>query len=885
VRGFHIGSRALFNSLRQGGALSAIVAVCALAGSVQEVSAQTGALPTGWEARDIGMSGTGSTTSANGTWTVTGGGANIWDTADQFHFAYRAISGDLDIRARISAFDPPNEWAKAGVMVRDSLAGNARNAFMLVSPGIGHAFQQRTTTGGTTTRVSGGAGNAPTWVRIRRQGSQFTAYHSRDGVAWTTVSTTTISMPTSVYVGMAVTSRDSSSTAKATFTNLTVQGTASAAATPTWANRDIGSPTRAGTYSVSSGTFTVAGSGADIWGTADQFHFVYQPFLGDVEITARLGSLQMTNEWAKAGVMIRESLNRDSRHGFMMGTGANGWAFQRRIATAGESDHTSGPAGTAPGWVRLVREGNLLSAYRSADGTNWSLVGTDTVTMAQTVYVGLAVTSHNTSATATATFTNVTVRAPSSGSNQAPTVTLTSPAAGATYTAPATISLAAAASDPDGTVARVAFYSGSTLIATDTTSPFTASWSAAVAGTFGLRAVATDNEGGTTSSATVNVTVTGSGNQAPTVSFRSPSQSATFAAPAEILLEASASDSDGTVTRVDLYQGTTLLKADSTAPYSYRVRRVPAGSYQFRAVARDNDGATRTATVDVTVNAAGNQAPAVSLTSPGQNATFTAPATMLVAASATDPDGTVARVDLYQGTTLLKSDTTSPYSFDWTGVPAGSYQLTAVARDNDGATRTSTVVNVTVNGAGNQAPSVAITSPSSGATFIAPASLTIAASASDADGTIARVDFYVGSLLIATDTSSPYSAAWSSVASGIYTLTAVARDNGGATRTSAAITVNVSATSTRPTSVSFNASADHSTVTSYTVALYRSIDPVTASPVATRDLGKPTPVSGVITVDISTTVNPLPAGTYYAVVRAVGTGGTSASTPSATFTK
>ena len=84
----------------------------------------------------------------------------------------------------------------------------------------------------------------------------------------------------------------------------------------------------------------------------------------------------------------------------------------------------------------------------------------------------------------------------------------------------------------------------------------------------------------------------------------------------------------------------------------------------------------------------------------------------------------------------------------------------------------------------------------------------------------------------------------------------------------------------------FTASADHATnVTSYTVAIYRGADPVTASPVATRDLGKPTPVGGDISVDISTLVNPLPAGTYKAVVRASGPGGTTASTASANFTK
>ena len=148
------------------------------------------------------------------------------------------------------------------------------------------------------------------------------------------------------------------------------------------------------------------------------------------------------------------------------------------------------------------------------------------------------------------------------------------------------------------------------------------------------------------------------------------------------------------------------------------------------------------------------------------------------------------------------------------------------------------------------------------------------------------VDFYVGSQLIASDTSSPYSASWTNVAAGTYSLTAVARDNSGGTKTSTAVSVTVTAVAPTPTTLIFTASADHDTnVTSYTVAIYRSTDAITASPVATRDLGKPTPVNGDITSNISTLVDPLPAGTYKAVVRAVGPGGTTASAASSNFTK
>ena len=163
-----------------------------------------------------------------------------------------------------------------------------------------------------------------------------------------------------------------------------------------------------------------------------------------------------------------------------------------------------------------------------------------------------------------------------------------------------------------------------------------------------------------------------------------------------------------------------MLKSDVTSPYSMSVTISTAGTYQLSAIATDSDGdSTTSAPVSVTVtSAATNQPPSVSLTAPAGGSTFTAPASMTVSASASDSDGTVSQVDFYQGSTPIGSDTTSPYSISWANVAAGTYSLTAVARDNDGAARTSTAVSVTVNSATNQPPSVSLTSPTAGASFI-----------------------------------------------------------------------------------------------------------------------------------------------------------------------
>jgi hypothetical protein len=316
-------------------------------------------------------------------------------------------------------------------------------------------------------------------------------------------------MNPNAYVGLAVTSHDPSQTATASFSSPAFGSSPppSASSLPEpWIADDIGNPALPGSASESGGTFTVTGAGTDIWYTSDQFQFVYQPVTGDTQIVARLGGLQATDGWSKAEVMIRESLTGPAANASTFASGSNGWGFTRRLSAGGSSYLTSGSAGAASGWLRLVREGNLFSAYQSQDGSHWTLIGTDTIAMPATVYVGLAITSVTPSAAATATFSNVAVSAPTS-SNTPPTVSISAPASGATYTAPANIAISATAGDVDGSVARVDFYAGTRLVASDTTSPFSTTWSNVSAGVYSLSAVATDNEGATATSQPISVTV------------------------------------------------------------------------------------------------------------------------------------------------------------------------------------------------------------------------------------------------------------------------------------------------------------------------------------------------------------------------------------------
>ena len=176
-----------------------------------------------------------------------------------------------------------------------------------------------------------------------------------------------------------------------------------------------GYPASVGSFVESpAGTYTMTGSGADIWAVdgveADEFHYAFKMLTGVGSIVARVQSINNTNVWAKAGVMIRETLDPDSAHAMMVVTPGSGVSFQRRPGTGATSiDDTTGGI-TAPYWIKIERDlaGNF-KAYSSADGSSWQMQGlAEPIQMASNVYIGLALTSHDASLTCQAVFTNVT---------------------------------------------------------------------------------------------------------------------------------------------------------------------------------------------------------------------------------------------------------------------------------------------------------------------------------------------------------------------------------------------------------------------------------------------------------------------------------------------
>ncbi|HLP41086.1 MAG TPA: DUF1349 domain-containing protein, partial [Fibrobacteria bacterium] len=178
--------------------------------------------PQVFTASDIGPTGLAGSTQVNsGTYTLQGAGADIWEVADGFHYYHRSMSGDGSITARVASLTNTHAWAKAGVMIRESSAPEARHVFMGLTPANGAEFLRRNVVNGTTS-VSLAAATSPYWVRLARVGDVFTAAVSSDGSTWTQVGTMTLPMGADARVGLAVCSHDTTVRLTGVFDNVTI---------------------------------------------------------------------------------------------------------------------------------------------------------------------------------------------------------------------------------------------------------------------------------------------------------------------------------------------------------------------------------------------------------------------------------------------------------------------------------------------------------------------------------------------------------------------------------------------------------------------------------------------------------------------------------------
>src|SRR3989475_4680914 len=505
------------------GALGSLTKTTTISLTIQSIPT----LPSVWSDGDVGAVGlAGSANYANGTFTVAGAGQGTFFTSsDAFHFVYQSLTGDGTMVARVMSLQ--GSAAQAGIMVRETLNAGANHVYVFDYSSTIY-MTERTSTGASSSYQSLGSGALPYWIKLARSGNAFTMYSSADGVNWLQLGTSqTVSMAQNAYVGLAVSSRTTSSLATANFDNVSVtaavapqptfslstspsgltviQGTngastitvtplngfnssvslsasglpsgvtasfnpsstassstltltgSSTATTGTftvtvtgssgsltktttifltvqsiptlpsvWSDGDIGAVGLAGSANYANGTFTVAGAGQGTFFTsADGFHFVYQSLTGDGTMVARVVSLQ--GSAAQAGIMVRETLNAGANHVYVFDYSSTIYMTER-TSTGASSSYQSLGSGALPYWIKLARSGNVFTMYSSADGVNWLQLGTSqTVSMAQNAYVGLAVSSRTTSALASATFDSVSL---SSAAAPAPVITAVSATTG-----------------------------------------------------------------------------------------------------------------------------------------------------------------------------------------------------------------------------------------------------------------------------------------------------------------------------------------------------------------------------------------------------------------------------------------------------------------------
>lgn len=271
--------------------------------------------------------------------------------------------------------------------------------------------------------------------------------------------------------------------------------------------------------------------------------------------------------------------------------------------------------------------------------------------------------------------------------------------------------------------------------------------------------------------------------QAPAVAITSPANNATVPVATAITISANATDNGGIVEMVEFYVDGVLLTTDNTAPFSASYSPTP-GAHVLTAIAFDNDcQVTNSSAINITAQS--NTPPTVTVTAP---ASAIAGTTVTLSADANDNDGSITQVEFFVNNVSVGIDNSAPYSINYITTLGAGQIVRAVATDNQGATSNSN--NVVMNVVANIPPAVTISSPVDGALFVAPEQVNIVASASDSDGSIAQVEFFVNGISIGVDNNSPYSTSWSSVV-GENTIQAVATDNLGAVTSSQVTNISV----------------------------------------------------------------------------------------------
>jgi regulation of enolase protein 1 (concanavalin A-like superfamily) len=391
--------------------------------------------------------------------------------------------------------------------------------------------------------------------------------------------------------------------------------------TNVFASNDVGNPTPAGNTNVlASDQYDVTGGGSDVWGTADQFQFESTQLTGDFDIHVRIASSTYnTSVNPLVGLMARETLAAGSKNVYIKTFGQPGQPYKlgSRSATNGTSATIGAGANMLPGtnsWVRLTRVGNVFTGYFSSDGINWTIVSSVTISMASKIYVGMAVSSRNTTQTATAQFRDLVIsQAATTGTTPPPVNTPPTPPTGSITGAPTT--------SPEGTkinltgsvdnagVGDTLSYAWTILKngnAFTTGSGATFSFTPTDNGAYTVNMVATDN-GAALSTVSDNITVT---NVAPTGTFTVPYTGVVGTSTPVTVKVSDAGSVDTEIVKINWGDGSAVTTTSSSFSATLNLSHVYAstGTFNVTTTITDDDGGTSTINSTITVKTFAMQA-------------------------------------------------------------------------------------------------------------------------------------------------------------------------------------------------------------------------------------------------------------------------------------
>ena len=384
----------------------------------------------GWSCQDVGNPVlAGSETQAGNKWRALAGGTGVTGTSDQFRFLSHNVSGDMQLSARVLSQEEagPGGFAQAGLMARQTTDPASPYYAVFLTAHKGMVVQYRSEFGGDTVQdVQFPTAATPLYLGIKRSGEQFQAATSYDGIHYTLVpgSSVTLTMPSTVNVGLAVSSGDVETMNTATYSEVAIGSPDSLFRPPSspapcpggWSCDDVGNPAILGSQSLNATTWTVRSAGEDIWGNADQFHYIWRYLHGDRQLSVRVVSQQAKGSYAKAGILVRQSLLPNSAYYAVFmesGNVANGTniSVDSRTKQGLISTQVAAISGSTPIYLKIARVGDTYSAYTSKDGTTWTFLpgSTATVSLGDTPLAGMALSSHGVYDVTTATFNNVII--------------------------------------------------------------------------------------------------------------------------------------------------------------------------------------------------------------------------------------------------------------------------------------------------------------------------------------------------------------------------------------------------------------------------------------------------------------------------------------------